>query len=326
MRIPIPLALIFLLPFLCHAQSDTTTFADGLEGWIPGFADYPAGSEQFYALTAEHARLPVPLDTTQFSLMISGSNHSDDLFMYMKKQITGLLPNTRYHVRFEVEFASNASTTAFGIGGAPGGSVTVKCGATAREPAGVLDAAQYYRMNIDKGNQVQRGADMDTIGNVGVTDTTTVYALALRSNATHPFTVRTDDAGSAWVIIGTDSGFEGITTLYYNRIVVTFSDPTPLAVDAPHPPVAGDARLLPAFPSPVRTRAHVPVQLDRPQRVTLDAFDAAGRHVASLLPVTSLQPGTHIIPLPVTALPRGVILLRLQAGEHVSVEKLLVNR
>lgn len=221
------LLAVSLVPYV-PAQSDTTTFAGGLDGWSAGFADYPVGQETFYGLTAVHARLPVPLDTTQYSLMISGDNHSDDLFMYMKKQITGLLPNTTYSVRFDVELASNASTTAFGAGGPPGLGVTVKCGATAAEPLKVIDAMQYYRMNIDIGNQMNPGADMDTIGNVAVTDTTTVYALIMRSNATHQFQVNSDANGNVWIIVGTDSGFEGVTTLYYNRIIVTFSAPVPV--------------------------------------------------------------------------------------------------
>ncbi|MDT8324441.1 MAG: hypothetical protein RRA94_10035 [Bacteroidota bacterium] len=324
MKFRLYLLLPLFLPVLVSAQSDTSTFAIGLENWSPGFADYPAGEETFYRLAAAHARLPAPLDSTAHALMISGSNHSDDLFMYMKKRITGLLPHTVYRVRFDVEFASNASTTSFGIGGAPGGAVTVKCGASAREPMGVLDEAGYYRMNIDKGNQVQRGADMDTIGNVGVTDTTTVYALTTRSNATHLFTVTTDGTGGAWVIIGTDSGFEGITTLYYNRIVVTFSDPTPLTIDVPSTPET--ARLLPSWPSPMRTHGNVPVRLERPASIDLDVYDAAGRRVATILAGTSLPAGTHVIPLPVSTLPRGLLLLHLRAGGSRSVTKMLVNR
>ncbi len=215
-----------------HAQSDTTSFATGLEGWTAGFADYPAGQEVFYALTSSHAALPSPLDPTDKAVMISGDNHSDDLFMFIKKKITGLLPATTYQVRFDVELASNAATTSVGIGGSPGVSVSVKCGATAVEPVKILDAMQYYRMNIDIGNQANPGADMDTIGNVGVTDTTTVYALITRSNAAHPFTVTTDASGAVWVIVGTDSGFEGITTLYYNHIVVTFSYPVPVELSS----------------------------------------------------------------------------------------------
>ena len=35
------------------------------------------------------------------------------------------------------------------------------------------------------------------------------------------FNVTTSDDGTLWLVVGTDSGFEGITTLYYDRISVT---------------------------------------------------------------------------------------------------------
>jgi hypothetical protein len=37
------------------------------------------------------------------------------------------------------------------------------------------------------------------------------------------FNARTASDGSLWIAIGTDSGFEGITTLYYDRIAVTLT-------------------------------------------------------------------------------------------------------
>jgi hypothetical protein len=37
-------------------------------------------------------------------------------------------------------------------------------------------------MNIDKDNQTQHGLDINAIGHVGVTDTTTVYTLKSNNN------------------------------------------------------------------------------------------------------------------------------------------------
>jgi hypothetical protein len=38
------------------------------------------------------------------------------------------------------------------------------------------------------------------------------------------FTITTDANGEVWVCIGTDSGFEATTTLYYNQITLTFNN------------------------------------------------------------------------------------------------------
>jgi hypothetical protein len=197
-------------------------FTEDDNGWTGDFADYPASDSVFYELAFEHAFLPVPLDTTDGSLMITGNNHSDDLFMYIKKQISGLEPYTRYEISFNIELASEAPTNAFGIGGAPGEGVTLKAGAVLEEPNKILNEDDFYVMNIDKGNQINSGEDMLAIGHVGVSDTTTLFTIINRNNQGNPIIAKSDAQGTIWVIIGTDSGFEGITTLYYTAVEVIF--------------------------------------------------------------------------------------------------------
>jgi hypothetical protein len=45
------------------------------------------------------------------------------------------------------------------------------------------------------------------------------YTLKTVSNET-PFGAETDENGNLWIIIGTDSGFEATTTIYYNSVKV----------------------------------------------------------------------------------------------------------
>jgi hypothetical protein len=203
------------------SRSFTFNFSNDYEGWSGDFADYPAADSLFYELEFRRTALPSPLDISRNALMIKGNNHSDDLFMFIRKKITGLTPNKTYQLVMDVELASNAPTHAIGIGGPPGESVFLKAGASQAEPFKVLTNG-FYLMNIDKSNQASPGADMDTIGNIGVSDTTTNFTLINRSNAGHPFTISTDASGEVWVCIGTDSGFEGTTTLYYSRISLSF--------------------------------------------------------------------------------------------------------
>jgi hypothetical protein len=99
-------------------------------GWSVDFADYPKGKELEWKLEGGIANLPSPLDAKLKGLRVSGFNHSDDLFMFLKKKITGLKSNQTYTVNLEVEFASNAPSDAFGVGGAPGESVVLKAGLT----------------------------------------------------------------------------------------------------------------------------------------------------------------------------------------------------
>lgn len=210
-----------ILLLSCEIERDesftvTFNFYEDANGWIGDFADYAVDGEEFFALEQGWSNLPVPLDTLKGSFRISGNNHSDDLFMYLKRKVDGLRPSTSYRITFEVELASNAPTSAAGIGGAPGESVILKVGAVQRQPDKV-ETDGYYLLNLDKGNQSASGEDMVAIGHVGVSDTTSVYTLINRRNG-DPFIVNTDISGEFWVIIGTDSGFEGVTTLYYSNI------------------------------------------------------------------------------------------------------------
>ncbi|HEY3430595.1 MAG TPA: hypothetical protein VGK39_07965 [Cyclobacteriaceae bacterium] len=197
-------------------------FSDSDEGWTGDFADYPEGDSLGYALFYKHDTLPTNLNNnaTLKALHISGTNYSDDLFMFVKRKISGLRPNTTYQLMFNMKIASNAPTGTAGIGGAPGESVYLKAGASLAEPKKELQSGMY-RLNVDKGNQEEEGIDMINIGHIGVSANTTAYTIITRNNnSSNEFLITTDASGEIWLIVGTDSGFEGSTSLYYTQIDV----------------------------------------------------------------------------------------------------------
>jgi len=203
---------------------DFSTEAD-TEDWAVDFADYPTGEADSlnYALTYAYTNLPGNLSSKK-GIMISGNNHSDDLFMFMKKKITGLPPETVFSVIFQVELASNAPIGSVGAGGSPGESVFLKAGASTTEPK-KINNGDLYELNLDKGNQSRDGDDLVKLGHIGVTSTTNDYQLIVRTseNNPSPFYVRSNSEGEVWVIVGTDSGFEGTTTIYYTRLNFLFT-------------------------------------------------------------------------------------------------------
>lgn len=194
-------------------------FTTNSEGWEGDFADYPVGEEEAYELEFGHSFLPPPLNASDGALRLSGMNHSDDVFMFVKKEITDLVPNREYRLNFEVEFASDVADGMSGIGGSPGESVYIKVGATPNEPAKVVDEEGWYRPDIDKGNQAQGGEDMIVIGNFANGTDENVYTLKTLSNSS-PFGATAGSQGTLWLLVGTDSGYEGKTTIYINRIDV----------------------------------------------------------------------------------------------------------
>jgi len=205
------------------------TFNENQQGWITGFADLPADYDPaFYELDSGWSELPSGLEGN--AIYLSGHNHSDDLFMFLKVQIDGLKPDTSYQVHFSIDLASNTPEGMMGIGGSPGESVYVKAGATTNEPEVIEADDGWLRINIDKGNQASEGEDMINLGtlanpNIDLnTFTGEEYALMTLDNQDRTFTVTTDNAGVVWVIAGTDSGFEGPTAVYYDRVNITFAE------------------------------------------------------------------------------------------------------
>ncbi len=198
-------------------------FQSGSDGWVGDFADYPnePNVEIFYELQFSHAMLPNPLSTSDGALKQSGTNHSDDLFMFVKKKVNGLEPNKMYSISIEIEIATNAASGRVGVGGAPGESVYIKAGASTIEPAKVLNNTDnHYRMNIDKGNQRTDGANIKLIGDFANGTTSDDYKLKKLSTSSL-ISIQSNGNGELWLIVGTDSGFESTTTIYYNSIKAT---------------------------------------------------------------------------------------------------------
>jgi len=207
----------------------TYTFNEDQEGWAAGFADLPADYDPtFFALDSGWGKLPSGLEGG--AIYLSGNNNSDDLFMFIQQHITGLNPETTYQVDFSIDLASNTPAGMMGIGDSPGESVYIKAGAVNREPELVTDDIDWLRLNIDKGNQATEGEDMINLGTIAnpnidlETFTGDEYAIMNLNNQMIPFTVTSGKDGSIWVLVGSDSGFEGATTLYYDAIEIHLTE------------------------------------------------------------------------------------------------------
>lgn len=196
-------------------------FNQDAHGWDMGFSDYPSNPEDSTAFELRALYTdPVDSKLTKRSLMLSGNNMNNDLFMFLKKRIDGLQPNRDYTLTFGVELASdlNAAVTT------TGGAVYLKVGASNIEPRSVIDRGEYV-MNIDKGDQATSGEDMISLGDIYAASNGASYTLISRNNtlSNARYIARTNSRGELWLIIGTDSSLGGVTTLYYTRINVVFS-------------------------------------------------------------------------------------------------------
>ena len=299
---------LFIACQLVTAQTYTYDFSVSDQQFEGGVSDFAVSQSGQHMFTFENTYFQPPLDTLQLAQYVRGVNPSDDLFMFMKKKISGLQPNTTYNVTFVVEFASKYPTNAFGVGGPPGEAVTMKAGLTLIEPDTIviLEGEPYVAMNIDKGNQSTPGVDMDTIGHVGVSDTTSVYAMKTNDNIGHPFKFTTDQKGEAWLIIGTDSGFEAETALYYSNITVDFTEAT------------GTSQLnhddINVYPNP--SSGAVYVSSTGGDFDLIRIYDTSGRMFRSYMTKSS-EVGF--------VLPRSDYLIKITAGDSTIVKRVLVQ-
>jgi hypothetical protein len=192
-------------------------------GWEGGFADLPTKyNPAIYDLQYIRELLPVTHNTKNYGMKLNGMNRSDDLFMFMTKKIEGLKPNTKYKASLLFKMYTNQSGGMMGVGGAPGEAVSIKVGILGKQPKIIEDNGAgdpYYRMNIDKGNQSIEGKDAKIVGNIVKPDSAKDGFQPVSFNFNN--TVTTNGNGELYVIIGSDSGYEGLTTLYFDDIKLT---------------------------------------------------------------------------------------------------------
>jgi hypothetical protein len=183
--------------------------------WNAGFADFPVESSASYELMWKCA--PISELTNAVGLYITGINHSDDLFMFIKRPLTGLAPNSEYEFKGTVTFWSNAPKGCAGAGGKPGESVYLKFGVVDREPE-PMRVDGFFRMNVDVGRQANGSKSVKVLGDVATSNTDCHnWRFEQKTLQTRKETIRakTDAYGRCWLLIGTDSGFEAKSTVIY---------------------------------------------------------------------------------------------------------------
>jgi hypothetical protein len=202
-------------------------FNEGASGWEAGFSDY--GPEFEMELDSGIAPLPESLGQDGTGFRLTGMNRTDDLFMFLKRRIgpdEGIQAGQTFRASYRIVFASDAPTGCAGIGGAPGEAVYLKAGVVSEEPDVVL-VDGYWELTVDKSNQASGGREVWLVGDIanGIECEEALaagqpFALVEREYE-HGVAVTVARNGALWLIVGTDSGFEGRTELYYMAIEVT---------------------------------------------------------------------------------------------------------
>ncbi|BDG09071.1 hypothetical protein [Anaeromyxobacter paludicola] len=196
-----------------HPRWTADDFADGAHDWVAGSAEYPVAREAEIRFVSGPATVPAPLAGTAFRL--SGENLSDDLFMFLKKRVTGLAPGASYRLWFQLSFAT--ADTGIGAGGfvTAGGSTWEPDRLVVVSPG--LGSEPYYVMNVDKGGAVQGGANAAVLG-PSTKPHPDVFGWEWQSLEGPSVAVTADGTGALWLFAGEDSTFESITSIYFASI------------------------------------------------------------------------------------------------------------
>lgn len=201
----------------------TFDFGQGIAGWTIGQADYAPATAPTDVI-GEARPLPAPL--TGSGLLLSGTNRSDDLFLYATTRVSDLAPGATYRVTATVAFATDVPTGCAGVGGSPGESVWLIVGAATGEPRTVFDGREY-RVNLQRGNQSAGGPQGGPLGTIGNTvpncGPRRWETKQLASPNASSVTVTADQQGTAWLLVGMDSGFESLSRIYLQRVAVTLT-------------------------------------------------------------------------------------------------------
>jgi hypothetical protein len=188
-------------------------------GWTADFTDMPIDYDQTaYALDFGEQPLPTEAGSGQ-GFMLTGNNQGDELFMLMKKQIglaDGVWPSKTYKLTFEVEFATDAT-------GEAGNLVFMKVGSSSDEPKAVTPLeGNNMVLNMDKGMLGNNGSHGVVMGTIAKSDTTSGFGLKTLTN-TGTCLGTSEPHGNLWIMLGIDSGYKGVTTIYITKIKVTLN-------------------------------------------------------------------------------------------------------
>ena len=192
------------------------------DGWTAGAADFPVARAADVGAVGDRRLLPAAISTTRQGLYQAGTNVTGDLFLFFKKRLIGLIPNTSYKISISLEFGSNLHS---GCTTGPGPQVWLKAGVSALEPTSDPNAGGIYRMSIEKGDQSDPGL-FTQLGDIrnGLTGCPPPGTLALRATTAQMqlATVVTDSQGGFWMFIGTQSTALARHEVYFNHLTIKF--------------------------------------------------------------------------------------------------------
>jgi hypothetical protein len=205
-------------------------FSTGPQGWSPFFTDLPVNAELSYNLRIDLGALPASTGIAGNGLVISGQNKGQELYIFLKKEVSGLQPNRLYNIRFRVDLATNIIQ----LPGAANKSnientgTSLVAGALSFEPgiqrispvSGLLEPNFNHRVSEGGGN---RTGDLINLGPVGHNGASPDFKLLRLDNINTPFLARANDEGHIWILLGIHTSSKEELRLYLRSTRILFN-------------------------------------------------------------------------------------------------------
>ncbi|SMF73118.1 hypothetical protein [Pseudobacteriovorax antillogorgiicola] len=234
-----PVSLVFFCMFSVSSlgfSSDIITLPNyELLSWTPHFSDLPGECVDSDGLPVEIERLNPDTSCDTFELdytmenqmlVMESHNRSDDVWMGLSRWYGGLNAHQSYEMCLDLTFFSDARTGGVGIGGSPD-AVHLKFGAAHGDlkfdsTFSGTDTIYFDDQVFDKGNQASVGSDVVYLGQISTEVSDGCFKNFCPKQVSACIPVVADDEGRVNAVLGSDSGFEGVTKLFYKEIEVSF--------------------------------------------------------------------------------------------------------
>jgi len=205
-------------------------FENDAEGWIAEFADYHEGLEDSMKFDFDFGSVNVQNDIGDLSAIVQeGYATNSELFMFVKQQVSGLEPNSRYLVVFNIEFNAQLLEEYTGLLDTLYLGSYLKAGVFTDEPnTKVIPDPENQDLNLvvtdfDIGNAAhEKGTDMMNLGFIEHTKVDQSPIVLLGDNQDDPIYANSDAEGKLWLAVGIDSNVPIYQAIKYSTIITEF--------------------------------------------------------------------------------------------------------
>jgi hypothetical protein len=209
----------------------TTVFAEDAEGWEAQFAEYEPGLEDSLQLSFTHDKIMATETIGEVTAVVqSGYATNSDLFMYIKRQISGFQPSTSYQVVYTLELLAQLNEDFNGDLSDINNGSFLKASVYTEEPDTLIvddienPGKKTVITNFEKGEGRTTGPNMAFIGKLEYSDINETPQVLIGSSKQDDIIGTTDSEGKMWMMIGVDTNLPIYQSIYYSFIGIEFRE------------------------------------------------------------------------------------------------------